>query len=323
MNDPLDRQLRDAIGDAVTDVEPSDRLGEIRQRTTRHARTDRRRWWAIGGSAVLAAAVVVTVAVAVHPDDPSPRPDVSAPTSSPPPTARPASTPPTAPPATGPTGPTVAAALYFVNDTPDGPRLFREFQQVPEFDPSGDVLSVADALARPDDSDYRTSWPTGSVTSARVVRGEVRVSLAADAPRDPLGLQQLRDTLAAATGIEELTFSQGTDVFTVARDDAMLTLISISDPTEGRRVSEAFTARGVANAPEGNVPWQLVDGDGLAVVEGSTTADGAYDRLHPWETQVDVTGVAPGSYTFVVTLDDPGAAPGAPPYVDTRVITVE
>lgn len=322
-----DDLLRDAIGDAVGDVEPTDRLSAIRLRAAR--RTTRRRWYVVAGSAVLAAAVVVGVAVVVRPDDTSARPPVTAPSStaptpptSAPPTAEPT---PTEPSSTAPPLPTEAAALYFIGDTPDGPRLFREFQQVPEYDARRDVSSVATALESPADPDYRTAWPAGSVDSAQIVEGEIRVFLGENATRDPLALQQLRATLTAATGIQELTWypAGAGNPFGVERDDDLLALVSISDPVEGRRVAGTFTARGVANSFEANVPWQVVDGDGRVVVEGSTMAAGAYDRLYPWETRIDVSQVRPGNYTLVVTLDDPGAADDAPPYVDTRTIVVE
>ena len=48
------------------------------------------------------------------------------------------------------------------------------------------------------------------------------------------------------------------------------------------------------------------------------------DKLYPWETAVDVSGLAPGTYTFVALTDDPsGGAEGAGPTYDTRTIVVE
>ncbi len=95
-----DDDLRDLLTDAVSDVEPAYRLDTIKARTHRPAR---RGWYAVGG-AVLAAAAVVT-AVNLGQDDGRRRDN--------------------APPATDAEH---TAALYFVGDTPAGPRLYREFQ---------------------------------------------------------------------------------------------------------------------------------------------------------------------------------------------------
>ena len=95
-----DDDLRDLLTDAVSDVEPAYRLGEIQARVHRPAR---RGWYAAGG-AILAAAAVVTAVSVVNDDGPrrgTPAADAQR-----------------------------TAALYFVGDTPAGPRLYREFQKV-------------------------------------------------------------------------------------------------------------------------------------------------------------------------------------------------
>ena len=48
------------------------------------------------------------------------------------------------------------------------------------------------------------------------------------------------------------------------------------------------------------------------------------DKLYPWETEVDVSGLEPGAYEFVALTDDPsGGAEGAGPTEDSKSITVE
>ena len=42
------------------------------------------------------------------------------------------------------------------------------------------------------------------------------------------------------------------------------------------------------------------------------------DKLYPWQTSVDVSGLAPGDYTFVAMTDDPSGGEGAARPVDTR-----
>ncbi len=59
------------------------------------------------------------------------------------------------------------------------------------------------------------------------------------------------------------------------------------------------------------------------MLDGFATAEGWVDKLYPWETDVDLSGVAPGSYTFAALTDDPSAARVPGPFEDTKTITVE
>ncbi len=53
-------------------------------------------------------------------------------------------------------------------------------------------------------------------------------------------------------------------------------------------------------------------------------AEGAYDRLYPWQAAIDVSKLAPGTYVFKASTDDPtGGAEGSGPSVDTRTIVVK
>ncbi len=103
----------------------------------------------------------------------------------------------------------------------------------------------------------------------------------------------------------------------------VLALVSVTSPEEGATVSGSFTASGVANSFESNVPWEIREGD-TVVAQGFATADGWMDRLYPWTTEVDVSDLAPGTYTFAAMTDDPsGGAEGAGPTEDTKTIVVE
>lgn len=87
--------------------------------------------------------------------------------------------------------------------------------------------------------------------------------------------------------------------------------ITLRKPAEGATVSGTFTAAGKANSPEANVPWQVLDADGNEVASGFATAEGWMDQLYPWQTQVDVSSLEPGTYTFVAMTSDPsGGAEG-------------
>jgi hypothetical protein len=107
-----------------------------------------------------------------------------------------------------------------------------------------------------------------------------------------------------------------------AGQSAVLALVNVTEPAEGAAVSGTFTASGVANSFEATVPWHVEDQSGATVLEGFATADGWADKLYPWQAQVDVSGLAPGTYTFVATTDDASDGEGAGPTRDTKTITV-
>ncbi len=63
---------------------------------------------------------------------------------------------------------------------------------------------------------------------------------------------------------------------------------------------------------------------GAVVLTYSAMAKGWEGRLYPWQAEIDVSGLAPGTYTFVAMTDDPtGGAEGGGPTSDTRTIVVE
>jgi hypothetical protein len=289
--------LHDLLEDAVSDVEPRDRLHQIRRRT-RRAR--RRRAAGLGVVAAgVATAVVAVVAVLVTPDG----------------TRR------TTTPDAAAEPDTHVAALYFVGDTPAGPRLFREFRRVE--DAPGFASELA-ALAAPDDPDYRTLVEPGALAGADVRDGSFVVPV--ERRLAPLAAQQVVFTLtAAAQELLPVAFTTGErPPWVVARRTRVLADVSISDPQEGSVVTGTVTARGVASSPEGTVPWRIEDAGGDVALEGFATASGAYDRLYPWETEIDVSGLAPGTYTFVASTDDPsGGTEGFGATSDTRTIVVE
>ena len=310
-----DDDLRDLLTDAVSDVEPAYRLGEIKARTHRPAR---RGWYAVGGAVLAAAAVVAAVNLGESDDG---RRD-------------------SVPPASGGEH---TAALYFVGDTPVGPRLYREFQKV-----SGGPVADLEAITTehgPTDPDYNTLWPAGLFTSVTVQDDAIEIGLGEwtgpDYDIDPAYvhalLQAVVYTAQAATGEAlPVQFTEGGrptgDPFGTVPGDGpierdpqndILSLVNISDPVEGAIVSgDSFVARGRANSFEATVPWQIRTEQGV-VKEGSATAEGTVDRLYPWETEVDISGLNPGHYTFVAMTDDPSGGEGPGPFTDTRTIIVD
>jgi hypothetical protein len=176
MND--DEQLRRLLSDAVSEVEPQDRLPQIRDSVRSDPKVvpmSRPRSWRYAAAGVAATVAViggVAFAAGAFPD--SNKADSSGPLGPVPtshdttaPISPSTSTTPTSSGTTVPTG-TKAYAVYYVGDNPAGkPVLFREFHSGPDLppaDPGGngnDVLTEAvnDALGTPAlDPDYRTPW---------------------------------------------------------------------------------------------------------------------------------------------------------------------
>ena len=310
-----DARLAALLEDAVSEVEPSHRIGEIRARV----QPSRRPWWYAGGALVAAAATVAAVALVAGSSDR------------------------VADPVDSPTGTPVVAVetvrLYWVGDTPRGPRLFGEPTQVEVRQGQSLLEAAVTAMVegQPLDPDYRNDWVGYSVEEARESRGQVVVVLQhPDVGTIGGGLGQAQ--LAAVIGLfaepERLKIKVVSGEGT-ADDSAtdtsefppslleVMALVQIEAPLEGVEVSGSFTASGRADSFEATVPWRLEDAAGQVVREGFATAEGWAQRLYPWETEVDVRGLAPGTYTFVASTSDPSGGTEDPgPTTDTRTVVV-
>lgn len=329
--------MRDLLRDAVTDVEPSEALSAIRARTARPAPAARRRWGlVVAGAAVATAAVVGAVVVATgtftdrDTDDPGPAASQSI---------------------SGTTQDEVAAPVYFVGETPRGPRLFREFHPVVLGQDTLLTASVREAVqGDPFDPDYASPWPDGTtLRAASYDAGVITVDLSSegDSLRDRPGdltPAQARMALEQVIFTAQGAVKDGRKPVRLLVDGAQtdqvlgepageelsngkvlstLSLVNVTAPREGVEVSDSFTATGVANSFEGNVPWQLLR-DGKVVREGFATTEGTYgNQLWPWQTEVDLAGLEPGRYVFVASTDDPsGGAEGSGPDQDSRTVIV-
>lgn len=318
--------MRDLLSDAVADVEPGHRLDQIRARTARPNR--RARWYAAGGVALATAAAVTAFAVVTDlrdGDGPDPAP------------------PPSSPRAVD----VQAVPAYFVGRTPHGPRLFREFADVDATVPALDA-SLGRLERGPTDPDYTSLWGPDSFDGASVQGDVIHVDLADEALHDrPPGMSEAQARLAIEQVIYTVQGALGegrlpvqfrldgnptNEVYGVPTSEPLsespqldvLALVSISDPAEGTVLSGRFVARGVASSFEGTVPWEMRDADGMVVVDGFATAEGWMGRLHRWETEIDVSGIEPGTYTFAALTADPtGGTEGPGPTSDTRSIIVE
>jgi Immunoglobulin-like domain of bacterial spore germination/Sporulation and spore germination len=243
---------------------------------------------------------------------------------------------------------TSALPAYFVRDTPQGPRLTREFSTV-----AGDVVPEKDAVTlavsgRALDPDYRTLWPDGSRALTVTSSGDaITVDLTGDGLSDrPTGMSQEEAELAVQQVVytAQAVVQQGripvqitldgavtdqvlgvpaSEPFSNASENETLALVGISSLSEGETVRDRFVVSGVANSFEATVPWEVRQGDKV-VARGSATAEGWMDKLYPWTTTVNVSKLPSGTYTFAAMTDDPtGGAEGAGPTEDTKTIVVK
>lgn len=342
-------RIKDLLHEVADAVEPSDRLDAIRAETAGARRTGRG-WWAAGGVGLLAASVVTAVALSTG----------GTPTSDPDP-AQPAPTSPseTATDPASPPSPTEAetstVAVYYVGDTPDGPRLYREFRRL-----EGDPLDAAVSAAvgndtngvglLPLDPDYRTPWP--SLAQAGAALGPEGDLIEIDLGGDPegslhdrgdlseaeasLAVEQLIRTAQAAVGerlpVRFLLYGEVTDQvlgvpasepLVQGSDLAVLAHVSLTEPSEGELVDndEPFTVTGQANSFEGNVVTRIQRWEGTYVVDQKPAIAGTYeDRLFPFEVTFDLTDVPPGDYVVISQTDD--ASGEGRFHTDTRRITI-
>src|SRR3954449_10046101 len=285
-------------------------------------------------AALLATTVVVLGACGADADpqasDPGEQPTHSGkPSKAPSPTAD-----PSASQSDGGTPSTVAVPLYFVGDTPQGPRLFREFQQVEADNPVDEALAILTAGAA-DDPDHRTlldgiSLKAGTTDEDMLV--EVSGSTSTDgmpAKSAKLAVQQVVFTVqgilqdrvpisfVTPDGDSTTLFGLSSPDGGFGQDQDSLALVNVTEPEQDSQPGATFTASGVANSFEATVPWQVLDADGKKVLDGFATAEGFGDKLYPWQSQVDCSSLPAGTYTFVAMTDDPSDGEGSGPTEDT------
>ncbi|MDN4162872.1 Gmad2 immunoglobulin-like domain-containing protein [Nocardioides abyssi] len=276
-------------------------------------------------------------------DDPAPAGSTSSPTASSTPSDEPSASDPTATSEPSQGGGETTVPVYFAGDTPQGVRLYREFRRV-----GGDHFSAAAALTAYGDAvdpDYRSLWPEnpGGIVGVEPQDDAIVVTVdgAAWSERGDLtaaeariAAQQLVYTLQGVAqerlpvrvvdvdGAPVPLFGTEGDL-TQAAPLEVLALVSISGPEQGETVADTFTAAGVASSFEATVPWEVRDEGGKVVLDGFATAEGWMDKLYPWASEVDVSGLEPGTYSFVAMTDDPSGGEGFGPTEDSKTITVE
>ena len=350
-----DDRLAALLSDAVSDLEPADRLADIRSRTKVVPMSSRRPWlYAVGGAVVATAATITAIAYAGHLRDTSAdtgpsghggghsgRPVHSSAPSDPasgPETGGPTMSPPVVPSATGTT-----YAVYYVGDGPGkrGPVLFREFHRG-----AGDKVELAlkDLGGGALDGDYRSVWAEGDLTGASLDGDVIDVDVDARVHDRPAGMSQAEAeasveqviyTVQAAFGtrapvqfrlngnpVDQVLGVPTSEPLSQGKLTDTLSLMSISSPNEGDVISgNSLTVTGANNGFEGSAVVKLMSGDRM-VQHKSTIGGWGGDKLYPWTVTFDVSGLAPGTYTIVASNDDPSGGEGNGPDVDTRVISI-
>jgi immunoglobulin-like protein involved in spore germination/sporulation and spore germination protein len=352
-----DRRLSELLSQAVSDVEPRDALGDIRNRTRGNSMSARRPWtYAVGGAVVATAALVGAVAFAgdqlglTGSDEPSTashgtrhKHHVARPSETPSDGATSAISEPSASPATGYT-----LAGYYVGDTPSGPRLYREFDHVSADNPLTGAMTLLETT--PQDPDYTTPWGSGSFDSVSADGRTITVTLADAALHDrPSGMseqyaeeaiQQVVYTLQAAAQdrlpvqfvldgnpVDQVLGVPTSEPVSNASVLDTLSHVSLSTPSEGQVVSGGtLRVDGVANSFEANVVVRVQRYEGTEIVaQEPFTAEGWMgDKLFPFSGSIDLSGVPAGKYVVMAMTDDPsGGAEGSGAFSDTRIITVQ
>jgi hypothetical protein len=275
-------------------------------------------WVAVLGAALLAGCT--STAGTGAPAGPSPAPTVTAPPSAP--------------------AEQRALPLYYVVDSPAGPRLAREFRRMPvDTDPG--TAAVTALLAAPTGTvpGHRNPWPVDTALAGPVTHedGVVTVDLNAAAagtrPDDPiLAVQQLVYTVTGALGTADPVqlLVDGNQVprlwddgvitgLPVARADPLgvRLLVGIDDPVEGATLRSPVRVSGEAAVFEATLLWEVRRGGAVVRSGSTTTAEG--QRFAPYTFSLDLP---PGEYEIQVAEDDPSGGAGRPVMTDSRRVTV-
>ena len=360
MSDPHDddRRLSELFHDAVSDVEPHEALDSIRNRTKVTPMSSRNRsgspWrYALLGAAATAA-VIGAIAYAGGNLDLTGSEDDTNPAGAPATHQasggnHEASQTPSPAPSDEPAATTMTVAAYYIGTTPQGPRLYREFDQV---DAASKLDAALAVLTRsPSDPDYETPWPDGAFAAVSYPDGAdtITVSLADGSLHDrPSGMseqyaeeaiQQVVYTLQAAAQdrlpvqfvldgnpVDQVLGVPTSEPVSNASVLDTLSHVSLSTPSEGQVVSGGtLRVDGVANSFEANVVVRVQRYEGTEIVaQEPFTAEGWMDdKLFPFSGTIDLTGVPAGKYLVMAMTDDPsGGAEGNGAFTDTRLITI-
>jgi hypothetical protein len=352
MNDRVDDEarLRRLLSDAVSDIEPENRLDELRASVHPSPKvvpmSRSRSWYAAAGIVATAAVIgVVAYVTSVVGDQGStlgPATDSG--------TAVPTETTATDPAASQAAEPQYRQLpVYYLGHGPDGDVLFHQPSLVR---PDASLLdsAVSGLMTDPKHPGYRTGWAAGSIISAHPARGVVQVEVSPDTAQRPAAwsvrtanevVQQAVWTFQGASGklhAKVQFVRNGKPASTVfgipatqpiARGRVLdvLSLMNIGNPSyDGQRYPTGrLVVSGTNNAFQGSVVVKLLrhtsSGDKTVLTKsGLAGGTGAPDRLFPWRLTLDTSQLPRGTYTIVAQNDDPSRR--GSPATDTRVIVL-
>lgn len=326
--------IKDLLHEVTDGVEPGDRLDAIRAATADSGRRTRSsRWWAAGGVGLVAASVVTALALSTgggpRGSEPGPAEESTA-----------TSTPTEPNPATS-----RAVPVYFVGDTPSGPRLYREFQRGTG-PMSAETFALDAALAGASlDPDYRSAWPADTgVGGYFASEGEITVDLVGDVHDRPAGMSEAEAGLAVEQLVRtaQALFQQGrvpvrltidnelsdqvlgvptSEPLAAGPDLEVLAHVSLSEPSEGRtiRVGKALHIDGVGLSEDGRVSIRVEGREGAArFLDATFDLEPTVGRLAPFTMDLFLGDLEPGDYDVEVTVTNPDGTLDT----DTRRITV-
>lgn len=344
MND----DLRGLLSDAVSDVEPADRIDQLRARVRPSPKVvpmSRSRWWYAAGGIVATAAVIGAVASSTS---------LMGARSS---RLGTATDPATALPtiiATDPSAPRVGATtprprrltIYYPGHSPRGTVLFP--QQTPiatGLDPLQEA--VARLMAQPYDPDYRIGWAPGWLSGAELQDGVIRVELG-DVPAarpERMSARTASEVVESAVyTLEAAARSSAAVVFvrsgapvarvlgvptsyplTPQRSGDVLARIAISRPVvdgrhaaRGRLVVSGTDARALGGVV---VRLERTTATGTKVVRTTDALSGGVadqSGRYSWRAVLETSRLRPGTYTVTAHED---AGPAATD-TDTRVVVL-
>lgn len=265
-----------------------------------------------------------------EPSDTASASDSESPSGSPSESSSPSQTPTDAP---------VAAGVYFMADTRAGFRLTREIRDLDAEDPA--TAAVEAMIAGPEDPDYATTWnPDTRVLGVTRPASAIKVNLSEEARTANVGsegaalmIQQLvytvTETVDQDAKVRLLIDGQPAGELwgvvswdrAIGRADPLdvRALVTLDTPREGATSGSPLLVTGEAAAFEANVPWRILDADGVVVRRGHTmTSEGMTFAPFSFRVRLD-----PGVYTVEISEDDPSGGEGGTPTTDDRTVTIQ
>jgi hypothetical protein len=330
-----DDQLRRLLSDAVSDIEPEDRIEQLRASVHPSPKVvpmARPRFWYAGAGIVATAAVIGVIAyltsvVGDKSSDlgPASNGGTSLPTA--------IATDPGASQPSGGSPPFATLSVYFLGHGPHGDVLYRQPTPAP---PEAKPLdaAVSSLMTDPYDPDYTTGWTPGWLVSADLRHGVIEVDLGtapATRPAHMSARTAYEVVQSAVYTLQAAAHSHARVQFLRAGQPAATVLgVPTAQPVGPGRVVDVLSrmnitqpavdgmlggdhqlvVAGTSNGPGGTVVVRLVRKTGSGqktVLTRSTTASGtgAPDRLYPWRIALDTSSLTPGSYVVVATNADP------------------